>query len=189
MTSIELPVEEGGIPHLAKNERDVGHPAFVAGTGNPFISLPTRLSESAARDDKGGITVRYRVVAGRRVVSSPWVGRRPRSTPCGNHFLSNRCPLPLSSRASDLPVASHRQVKRGMNWETSGPFDTRVPSPLATALSLSTTLSYLSFRAKRGTCGAPRSLPDSQGQTYRQFKPSLFVPRHHCFYLQTHFVH
>ncbi len=44
-----------------------------------------------------------------------------------------------------------------MNWETSGPFDTRVPSPLATALSLSTTLSYLSFRAKRGTCGAPRS--------------------------------
>ena len=39
-----------------------------------------------------------------------------------------------------------RQVKRGMNWETSGPFGTRVPSPLATALSLSTTLSYLSFR-------------------------------------------
>ncbi len=95
----------------------------------------------------------------------------------------------LSSRASDLPVASHRQVKRGMNWETSDPFDTRVPSPLATALSLSTTLSYLSFRAKRGACGAPRSLPDSQGQTYRQFKPSLFVPRHHCFYLRTHFVH
>jgi hypothetical protein len=23
--------KSGGIPHLAKNERDVGHPAFVAG--------------------------------------------------------------------------------------------------------------------------------------------------------------
>ncbi len=51
MTSIELRVEEGGIPHLAKNERDVGHPAFVAGTGNPVISLPARFSESAAQDD------------------------------------------------------------------------------------------------------------------------------------------
>ena len=29
-----------------------------------------------------------------------------------------------------------RQVKRGMNWETSGPLDTRVPYPLATALFL-----------------------------------------------------
>ncbi len=53
MTSIELRVEDRGIPQLAKNERDVGHPAFVAGTGNPVISLPTRFSESAARDDKG----------------------------------------------------------------------------------------------------------------------------------------
>jgi hypothetical protein len=27
----ELRGESGGIPHLAKNERDVGHPALVAG--------------------------------------------------------------------------------------------------------------------------------------------------------------
>jgi hypothetical protein len=33
MTPIELYVEFRGIPHLAKNERDVGHPIFVAGTG------------------------------------------------------------------------------------------------------------------------------------------------------------
>jgi hypothetical protein len=43
MTSIELRVEDRGIPHLAKNERDVGHPASVAGIGNPVISLPTQL--------------------------------------------------------------------------------------------------------------------------------------------------
>jgi hypothetical protein len=35
-----------------------------------------------------------------------------------------------------------------LDWKTSGSFDTRVPYPLATALSISTTLSYLSFRAK-----------------------------------------
>jgi hypothetical protein len=32
MTPIELRVEHRGIPHLAKNERDVGHPTFVTGT-------------------------------------------------------------------------------------------------------------------------------------------------------------
>ena len=49
-----------------------------------------------------------------------------------------------------------------------------------------TNLNRKSGGAKRGICSAPRSLPDSQGQTYRQFQPSLFVPRRHCFYLQTH---
>jgi predicted nucleic acid-binding protein len=32
MTPIELHIEYRGIPHLAKNVRDVGHPTFVAGT-------------------------------------------------------------------------------------------------------------------------------------------------------------
>jgi hypothetical protein len=29
---MDLTVSMGGIPHLAKNERDVGHPSFVEGT-------------------------------------------------------------------------------------------------------------------------------------------------------------
>jgi hypothetical protein len=29
---MHLAVNIGGIPHLAKNERDVGHPSFVEGT-------------------------------------------------------------------------------------------------------------------------------------------------------------
>jgi hypothetical protein len=32
MTPMELHIEYRGIPHLAKNVRDVGHPTFVAGT-------------------------------------------------------------------------------------------------------------------------------------------------------------
>src|ERR1700761_301976 len=51
--------------------------------------------------------------------------------------------------------------------------------PLATALS------YLSFRAKRGICGAPRSFPDSQGQTYRQFQPSLFSFSEHILFIRS----
>jgi hypothetical protein len=52
MTPTELLVEYRGIPHLAKNERDVGHPIFCCRYRRPVISLPTRFSESAARDDK-----------------------------------------------------------------------------------------------------------------------------------------
>jgi hypothetical protein len=32
IASESLQVESSGIPHLAKNERDVGHPAFVVST-------------------------------------------------------------------------------------------------------------------------------------------------------------
>src|SRR5579859_4086487 len=64
--------------------------------------------------------------------------------------------------------------------------------PLATVLLPSNypLLSVIPTGAKRkgGICGAPRSLPDLQGQPYRQFRPSLFLSRRHCFYLQTHFV-
>jgi hypothetical protein len=42
--------------------------------------------------------------------------------------------------------------------------------------SSTTTLSYLSFRAQRGIRSAPRSLPDSQGRTYRYF-PLGLLPR------------
>jgi hypothetical protein len=61
MAPIELHVDYRGIPHLAKNERDVGHPIFCCRYRRPVISLPTPLSESAARDDK-----KERVVAGKR---------------------------------------------------------------------------------------------------------------------------
>jgi hypothetical protein len=33
MHPMHLAVNSGGIPHLAKNERDMGHPSFVTGTG------------------------------------------------------------------------------------------------------------------------------------------------------------
>src|ERR1700677_237611 len=36
----ELRGERGGIPHLAKNERDVGHPALVVGIEPKARSLP-----------------------------------------------------------------------------------------------------------------------------------------------------
>jgi hypothetical protein len=42
------PVEDRGIPHLAKNERDVGHPISAAGTGGLSFDLPTRSRESTA---------------------------------------------------------------------------------------------------------------------------------------------
>jgi len=35
MTTDRVQVEYRGIRHLAKNERDVGHPIFVAGTATP----------------------------------------------------------------------------------------------------------------------------------------------------------
>jgi hypothetical protein len=38
-------VEDSGIPHLAKNERDVGHPSFVEGT----LYKEASLFKSAAR--------------------------------------------------------------------------------------------------------------------------------------------
>jgi hypothetical protein len=50
----KLPVEDRGIPHLAKNERDVGHPSSVAGTGGLSFHLPTGSRKSFARDDKKG---------------------------------------------------------------------------------------------------------------------------------------
>jgi hypothetical protein len=34
VVDLTLRVESGGIPHLAKNERDVGHPTFVTRTGS-----------------------------------------------------------------------------------------------------------------------------------------------------------
>jgi hypothetical protein len=37
----KLPVEDLGIPHLAKNERDVGHPSSVASTGGVSFYLLT----------------------------------------------------------------------------------------------------------------------------------------------------
>src|ERR1700761_9322801 len=39
---IELRVEYRGIPHLAKNERDVGHPISCCRYRNPVIDLPPR---------------------------------------------------------------------------------------------------------------------------------------------------
>src|ERR1700677_329845 len=33
----ELEGKNSGIPHLAKNERDVGHPSFVAGAGKAMF--------------------------------------------------------------------------------------------------------------------------------------------------------
>jgi hypothetical protein len=39
-----LPVEDRGIPHLAKNERDVAHPSSVAGTGG--LSFLSRLASA-----------------------------------------------------------------------------------------------------------------------------------------------
>jgi hypothetical protein len=47
-----LPVEDRGIPHLAKNERDVGHPSSVAGTGVLSFHLPTGSHNSFAPNDK-----------------------------------------------------------------------------------------------------------------------------------------
>src|SRR6202162_968879 len=37
-------VKSSGIPHLAKNERDVGHPRFVAGKESPENSPQPQLS-------------------------------------------------------------------------------------------------------------------------------------------------
>src|ERR1700761_6274284 len=85
---------------------------------------------------------------------------RPCSRVVWNPSLLSICPrlrLPSPPMRTNHPEPSHlpchrkqatclRQVKRGMNWETSGPFDTRFLYSLATALSLSTTLSFLSFR-------------------------------------------
>jgi hypothetical protein len=33
MHPMHLAVDSGGIPHLAKNKRDMAHPSFVTGTG------------------------------------------------------------------------------------------------------------------------------------------------------------
>jgi hypothetical protein len=53
-----------GIPHLAKNERDVGHPAFVAGIGPKSALLPaSRLLGMT----KGDTNVRVIVLLGFRL--------------------------------------------------------------------------------------------------------------------------
>jgi hypothetical protein len=41
---LERHIKVCGIPHLAKNQRDVGHPLFVAGADEFFRNLPSRPS-------------------------------------------------------------------------------------------------------------------------------------------------
>jgi len=51
LTCERLAGESRGIPHLAKNERDVGHPALVVGIepkGNQTCGPPTQCLEVAA---------------------------------------------------------------------------------------------------------------------------------------------
>ena len=47
-----------------------------------------------------------------------------------------------------------RQVKRGTHWEISGPFDTRVPYPLATVLSFQLPSPICHSERSRGICSS-----------------------------------
>jgi hypothetical protein len=50
MTPIELPVEHRGIPHLAKNERDVGHPSLCCLYRRPVILARRERFEDSQRN-------------------------------------------------------------------------------------------------------------------------------------------
>jgi hypothetical protein len=68
-----------GLRDPRSQKRDLGHPSIspsdIAEGTSFVISLPTRFSESAARDDKGKATVPERVVAEPRHLSKPiWTG-------------------------------------------------------------------------------------------------------------------
>jgi hypothetical protein len=77
-----------GLRDPRSQKRDLGHPStspFDAAEGTSFVvSLPTRLSESAARDDKGKGCSTWKAVAGTKV--QPPLFMAP-------------SPSPLSSRA------------------------------------------------------------------------------------------
>jgi hypothetical protein len=75
-----FPVEIG-LRDPRSQKRDLGHPSIspfdIAEGTNFVISLPTRCSESAARDDNGKGNIPLKVAAGRRHFLSSSVGRRP----------------------------------------------------------------------------------------------------------------
>ena len=73
-------------------------------------------------------------------------------------FCHSACPGVPWEQATWL-----RQVKREMNWETSGPFDTRVPYPLATILSFQPPSPICHSERRRGICGAPFGCPTFTG--------------------------
>jgi hypothetical protein len=56
VVDLELRVRSCGIPHLAKNERDVGHPGFLVWTEGLTVRIGDRWSES----DRWGFAHHFR---------------------------------------------------------------------------------------------------------------------------------
>jgi hypothetical protein len=48
-------INRSGIPHLAKNERDMGHPKFVAGEGPECLGLGFRFTTEIFATNRSGI--------------------------------------------------------------------------------------------------------------------------------------
>jgi hypothetical protein len=115
MTPIELLVEYRGIPHLAKNERDVGHPSLCCPYRRPVIPLPTRFSESAARDDKGqgGGCIQDRIAIEKRLHSAFCPATAVYETAA--RLLSSRAPAEGSAVLRTLPgnVFAHQNPRTG----------------------------------------------------------------------------